>query len=94
MLAKEKIVFYPKSIDKDCFAGRALSYDECGYQKEVLKKALNDLKALHFVWGFFIKIIAINFYYILLLTDHVSISDNNIHMRNINIYKFACLNNV
>ena len=42
LLAKEKIVFYPKSIDKDCFAGRALSYDECGYQKEVFKKALNE----------------------------------------------------
>ncbi|MBT7559952.1 MAG: hypothetical protein HN671_05370 [Rhodobacterales bacterium] len=39
-LANEKIIFYPKSIDKDCFAGRALSYDECGYQKDVLKKAL------------------------------------------------------
>lgn len=41
LLANEKISFFPETIDQDCFAGRALSYDECGYQKEVLKKALN-----------------------------------------------------
>lgn len=44
--------------------------------------------------AFLLKLLQLIFYYILLLTDHVSISDNNIHMRNINIYKFACLNNV
>ena len=44
--------------------------------------------------AFLLELLQLIFYYILLLTDHVSIGDNNVHMRNINIYKFACLNNV
>ena len=42
LIADEKISIYPKLINKDCFAGRALSYDECGLQKEVLNKALRE----------------------------------------------------
>jgi hypothetical protein len=45
--------------------------------------------------AFLLELLQLIFYYILLLTDHVSIGDNNnVHMRNINIYKFVCLNNV
>ena len=42
VLADEILSIYPKTISEDCFAGRALSYDECGLQSEILHSALRE----------------------------------------------------
>ena len=41
-IADEILSIYPKTINKDCFAGRAISYDECGLQREILHSALRE----------------------------------------------------
>jgi thioredoxin-related protein len=40
--AEEKLSVYPKTINETCFAGRAVTYDECGLQKDVLNNALRE----------------------------------------------------
>jgi len=40
--AETKLSFYPNSISKDCFGGRAVSYDECGFQRDVINTALRE----------------------------------------------------
>lgn len=53
--ADSKLTIYPKSISETCFNGRAISYDECGLQRDLFDRALrtanNADKLLLVVYG-------------------------------------------
>ncbi len=38
--AEPPLQVFPKTISNDCFAGRAVSYDECGFQRDLFDRAL------------------------------------------------------
>jgi hypothetical protein len=38
--ADGNVTIFPKSISTDCFGGRAVSYDECGFQRDLFDRAL------------------------------------------------------
>lgn len=53
--AESELEIFPKTISDDCFAGRAVSYDECGLQRLLFDRALNAAnksdKRLMIVYG-------------------------------------------
>jgi thioredoxin-related protein len=38
--AKDTVTIFPKTISETCFNGRAVSYDECGFQRDLFDRAL------------------------------------------------------
>ena len=38
--ADSNVTIFPKTISADCFGGRAISYDECGFQRDLFDRAL------------------------------------------------------
>ncbi len=53
--AEVNVSIFPKTISEDCFGGRAISYDECGFQRDLFDRALRaantDDKRLLIVYG-------------------------------------------